>query len=445
MNRQRSRQNTASSASWVWPVMAGLLAVVGAALAVRWMSRPTLETMPIIDVSRLEPEVALLLETSSIRIRDNPRQAAAWGDMGAALRAHDFPPEAEACFRNAQRLDPADYRWPYLLGVCLATRDAPEALAQFRRAASLSGSRTHVQLRLAELLIDQGDWPAAKAPIEIALNANHNNPRAQLAQARLLFAQGQVEEAQAWARKSAQNAPQTSAPWAVLAQVSRRLGDERTAQEANTAIAKLPAGTSSWPDPDLDPLLALRRDHSVQIAAASELAAGSTDPQAAARLAQLALESDDSTAAVHLVQAYLQDGNFDAAVNVLRAQIARHPHHERLHFQLGVALFQRGEFADAASEFRLVSKLKPDHVDAAYNLGHTLLKLEDRPAAESAFASAVRLRPSHAHARLNLARLLLDRGDRAAAGEQIAAAELLLPGNPEVQSLQKRLTELSAK
>src|SRR5262249_4106358 len=65
-------------------------------------------------------------------------------------------PEADRCFQVAADLDPADGRWPYLLGTHLADTDPAAAVGWLERAARgtvPAGARETVQARLAEVLL----------------------------------------------------------------------------------------------------------------------------------------------------------------------------------------------------------------------------------------------------------------------------------------------------
>src|SRR5262245_18739632 len=52
--------------------------------------------------------------TASAPRRDERSEA--YGELGKLLMAAKYPDVAERCFRNAQRLAPDDFRWPYYQG-----------------------------------------------------------------------------------------------------------------------------------------------------------------------------------------------------------------------------------------------------------------------------------------------------------------------------------------
>ncbi len=431
--KQRERRDTAAShkasssklVRRLVPVLLGLAALALGVNVYWWLHRPQLEPLPIVESESLEPQVKALIQGAIAEVIANDFSASAWGNLGAVLRAHDLAAPAEICYRNAERLDSSDYRWPYLLGVSLAPTDAEQALDCFRRAAERCGDSPHVQLRLAEMLIERRLMEEAAGLVEKVLTYAPSNPRGQLAKARLLFAEGKMEEAKSWAEKSAAGAQDRRAPHLLLAQLCRRTGDKEGEARELALLEKIPDGITLWEDPDVAAILALRQDQVARLAKA----------ESAAQILAAAPDAQDGSAALRFARAYYQNKEYAAAEAVLRAMLKKFPSDERLHFEIGRACFQQQKFPDAAKEFSRTIELKGDHVDAHYNLGHAQLKLGKKVEARESFAAAVRLQPSHAFARINLADLLLQAGATAAAREQLEIAVKLAPQDRRVREL----------
>jgi tetratricopeptide (TPR) repeat protein len=438
MSRHGEKQPGRRIPRWLLWVLLALLAVAVAANAAWLMRRPRLLPIPEITTANMEPQVAEIIEAGRHLVKTNEHSAQAWGELGAVLRAHELGPEANDCFRNAQTLDPTDYRWPYLLGVSLMTTDADAGLACFRRAAALAGDLSHVQLRLAETLANRGLNDEAALIIERVLKANTIEPRAQLAKARLLFEQGKIEESRMWAEKSAAAAPDKRATQILLAQIYRRLGDKQGEQRAQAAAAELPEGHTPWDDPDVQSVNSLRRDRAWQLLTGERPAESGQIAAVTELLAELALADPAAGAAIEPVRTYLEQKDHAGAEAVLRQLLLRHDDSERLHYQLGVLCFQQQRYEPAAEEFRRAVALKPDHVDAYYNLGHALRMTGDEKAARDAFVAAVRLSPSHARARANLAEVLFSEGKTEEARQHLAVAAKLAPQDPKVRELMAR-------
>lgn len=431
--KQRERRDSAAATKAtqsklvrrLLPVLLGLLVLALGFNVYWWINRPQLESLPVVESKSLEPPVKALLRAATSAVMENDFNTAAWGDLGAALQAHDLGAPAQVCFRNAERLDASDYRWPYLLAVSLAPTDAEQALACFRRAAERSGNKPHVQLRLAEMLMERQLNEEAEILVEKVLKYAPTNPRAELAKARLLFAAGKTEEAKSWAIKSATGAADRRAPHLLLAQLCRRTGDKEGEARELALLEKIPDGITPWEDPDVAAVLSLRQDRTARLAQAAT----------AAQLLSEAADAGDSAPALQLAKAYFQTKNYAEAEAVLRTMLKKFPSDERLHFEAGLASFQQKKYQDAERDFRRAIELKPDRADAHYNLGHALLKLDRKKDAQAAFADAVRLQPSHAFAQINLADLLLEAGQPAAAREHLEIAVRQAPQDQRAREL----------
>src|SRR6516225_675067 len=122
-----------------------VVAVAGGAVAyIAWARRG----VPVAEIPRPGPsafterEVQMDVSGAARRVELEPRSAATWGEYGIVLRAYRQHPEADRCFQVAADLDPADGRWPYLMGTYLADADPPpgEQLAgPTRRPGPLAG------------------------------------------------------------------------------------------------------------------------------------------------------------------------------------------------------------------------------------------------------------------------------------------------------------------
>ena len=140
------------------------LVVAAAGVAVAYVAWPT-RKVPVPEIPRPAPsafterEVKMDVYTAAHQIELAPRSAAAWGEYGIVLRAYHQHPEADRSFQVAADLDPADGRWPYLLGTHLADTDPAAAVAWLERAArgTVPGAAQEtVRARLAETLLAAG-------------------------------------------------------------------------------------------------------------------------------------------------------------------------------------------------------------------------------------------------------------------------------------------------
>src|SRR5262245_14610995 len=101
-----------------------VLASVAAAGGVYLFRRERPPVPPAVDLADADPEVARAVETARAAVVAAPRSGLVWGKLGMVMAVHSFDMEARVCFAEAERLDPADARWPYLHGMILRA-DAP--------------------------------------------------------------------------------------------------------------------------------------------------------------------------------------------------------------------------------------------------------------------------------------------------------------------------------
>jgi cytochrome c-type biogenesis protein CcmH/NrfG len=89
---------------------------------------------PVVARAEVEPAVWAVIENARQAVQASPRSAQAWGRLGMVLLAHRFPAEAVICFKEAEKSDGLDLRWPYYLGMALALTDTEAAMHHWQRA-----------------------------------------------------------------------------------------------------------------------------------------------------------------------------------------------------------------------------------------------------------------------------------------------------------------------
>lgn len=416
----------ARRARW-WVGVPVVLLCLALGVSTTWrLKKPTLEPLPSLPMDDFQPVVRKLIEETSARVAKNLGSPVAWGELGAVYAIHDLEPPAQVCFRNAERLDPDNYKWPYLFSLSMPV-DEPQSIAALRRAVQRCGDRTHVQLRLVETLLDRGEFEEAAAQIARVMEHASANPRAQYANARLLLAQGKIDEAKLCAERSVANAPDKRASQLLLAHLCRRTNDASGEARALAALAQIPEEITRWEDPDVIAMNSLRQDQEAQLSRAEQLIQSQNAAQGAGILFDLAMASDGFSAAAKLAQALNRQGKHRQAELMLRQRLPAFPTDERLHFQLGVSCFLQQKYADAAAEFRRAAELKPDYFYAWHNLGLVLVKLDKPADARAALAEAIRISPNDPSPRISLAELLLAEGNVQEAQTHLEAAIAVAP------------------
>src|SRR5438128_2699892 len=235
-----------------WFVVAAAGVAVG---YVAWATRKA----PVPEIPRpgpsafSEPEVQMDVSGAARRVELEPRSATAWGEYGIVLRAYGQHPEADRCFQVAADLDPADGRWPYLIGTHLADADPAAAVGWLERAARGTvpvAAQETVRARLAEVLLAAGrpaDALAALGPDPAA-----SAPRVRLAAARAAAAAEDDRAAAEFLGDLADHPPAARQALLLRSEICRRQGRTSYADYLAGRAADAPDG--SWPDPLADPI-----------------------------------------------------------------------------------------------------------------------------------------------------------------------------------------------
>lgn len=426
---------------WWW---LGVLLVVGS--AGWWASRQfVLEAavpVPAIDLSHASRELSAAITAARAKVEQQPRSAAAWGELGMWLMAHQFEHEANVCLEQAERWGGQDSRWPYLLGLNLSVSDRDRAIVEFHRALKLRERWAVAHSRLGELLLAREDIDDAERVLRTAHEQDANDPRCCFNLARLSLMRGDAAKALTWARHAARLAPDVQPIHELLAVIHQRQGDREAASLELRIAEQASTPELGWRDELAAKVLALRKDVGRQLELAQALL-HSQKPEEAIRVLQKALRDDerDLRLIVLLAQTLNQLQRRADLEALLNAAEQTHPDSAELRFQRGVSQFQGEHFADAERSFREALRLKPDHALAQYNLGHTLLRLDRPMEAEAAFEAATEFRPQFVHAHINAARLQLKRGAGDHAKRHLQWASQLNPDDPEVHDLLREASE----
>ena len=391
---------------------------------------------PPIDLTALPPPVAKALDDAEQQARRNPSSAAAWGRWGMVLMAHDFAEQAVPLLAHAERLDPADFHWPYYRGMCLVFSDPPAAIVCFEKAVELRGDLAVLRLELAERLLAAGRLAEAEPHIEQALSLEPREARGLLAQARLAFLRGDLQESRDWAERSVAAAGDVRESRQLLSQVLFRLGDTEAAQRHARISSELGTRRTAWYDPLMLEVVSLCRAPSELFSHASDLSEQGRFAEAESVLQQvLSLSPDKAEVYVLLAFTRLSQGRREDAAEALDRALRLDPHSAEAHYYRGALSMVASDWEQAAQSFRTAAACKPDYAAAHYNLGQMLRELGDPEGAVAAFREALRSQPDLPVAHAALGELLLSQGRRDEAVESLATAVRLDPENGRAREL----------
>ncbi|MFO0877531.1 MAG: tetratricopeptide repeat protein [Gemmataceae bacterium] len=361
--------------------------------AVWWWRSTAPPEPPQIEPSGVDPEVIEAIDAARSQVVTSPRSATAWGHLGLVLRAHDFAAESNLCLAQAERLDPRDGRWPYILGLTLVLENPPAGLDYLRRAVARLSDEPGPACRLITALLEQGLLDEAS---EVLDRLPRNHPRVRLLRARWHAARQEWKDALALALQSSNDSRTRQAGLRLTIDCHRRLGQTQEAEKAIAALAECPPDPP-WPDP--------------LVAAVEKLRVGLL-----ARLAR--------------VEAYEQQQRPDLALAELERLVRRYPAEPRAWLQLGRLLRAGKRLPEAEEALSQAVKHDPQLVEGWFALGLVRLERSQVPGAAEAFTTVVRLKPDHAMGHYNLGVCRLQQGDRGGAQQAWREALRCEPGHP---------------
>jgi tetratricopeptide (TPR) repeat protein len=397
---------------------------------------------PVIELAGVDPAVIRAIEVARAAVKQSPRSAQAWGQLGKTLLAHDFHVPAGTCLAQAERLNPAEARWPYLHGIALASADPPDpgaALQDFQRAVDRDGEASRVlRLRLGEALLEQDRLEEAEQQFQRILHLDPANGRAHLGLARLAIRRGDPEKSRSHLERTLADPHAKKASRLLLAEVQQRLGKEVSAEELRQA-AQLPEDPA-WPDPFWEDVARLTTGLKTHLSRAGMQLRQGRFREAVFLLKQTVRDYPDAYAAwLMLGKALIKEKNLKEAEQALNTALKLGPDSAEVQFHLGVALFRQGKQRAAETLFRSATEAKPNFAMAHYNLGHCLLRRGDRAGAIEAFRVTLRCQPDYAEAHTMLGDLLAKNGQPA---EAFAHARLALHYNPADATAKKLVQQL---
>jgi tetratricopeptide (TPR) repeat protein len=337
--------------------------------------------------------------------------AGAFGDLGKLYHAYGLRGPAEACYRNAERLAPADPRVPHALGILLQEAgrldEAAEAFRQALRLRKAAGAPPDVAalVHLGEIARLQGRGADAEGSLTEALAAD---PSCAAAQA--LLGQSALDRGDSAAAVPRLEAALAAVPGAnrlhyLLAQAYRGLGNEAKAAEHRAQAGQVGVRPA---DPFVDELEALRTGERARLARAKTAYQNGRYTEAADLYRGVLAERPDSVEArINLAAALVQLGDRAAAILELREALRRDPSRATAHFNLGTLLAVDGPSAEAREHLAAAAAALPNDAEARRALAEVLRDGGRLEEALPEYARAVALDPADERARVGEAETLV--------------------------------------
>jgi len=414
----------------------------------------TLDPIPTPDLSRAEAVVRQHLGEARANLAKTLAQAqvppgvpdtdlaAAYGQTGGYYLAHKLWLAAEACYVNAERLDPRNPRWPYYLGYRYQQDAQPElAAAAYGRALALDPQMGPAQLRLGLVYLDLNRLDQATPLLTAAAEVPGLHGAAHYALGRAAQARQDAAAAVPLFERALTEDPDASQIHYSLAMAYRALG---RVEEAKAELAKRGDGEPRVRDPLVDDLAQLlsgaRTFHYRGIEALRD---GHFDIAADAFRQALAIEPDNVNARVTLARALYLSDDPQGAAEQLQDALGRNPRHPLGLYLLGALREEQGDEAGALDLYRRALAADPQHAGTHHALGNILMRQGDYRQAAEHYAAARAAVPQNAPAALMQALALVRLGPEHQ-GEARQVLEAALGDQPDDVTLRMALARLLA-
>jgi tetratricopeptide (TPR) repeat protein len=333
---------------------------------------------------------------SAISAGDPLKAAAAFGNLGELYLAYDYNTPAAASLRNAEKLDPASFVWPYEQGLAARAAGDPAARGHFERA-----------------LQKNPGYPAAQAHLEEKPLGSFADPlRERIA--------GLVRSARAVAERDGEAQRQQGAAFLARNQYPEAASAFRRAIELHPGDAEAQLGLATS-------LVALQRWDEAGPAVEKAAALAPADPRVSSLRAAVLGAAGKTTEAIELYRGAAK------AVPTAKEDAVR------MLDEAAKLAWRKNQRDQAILLWRQAVEKDPLSSAAHLNLGNGLQLSNRREEAKTELAKAVELDPADANARLSLDALRILMGDFAAARQSLEEGLALKPDQPALMNNLARL------
>jgi tetratricopeptide (TPR) repeat protein len=397
-------------------------------------TRPELMVVPIPNLDDLNQAVQQQIHDYQKRLTTQQNRpdatrkelSAAFGEMGKLYHAYDMLDAAEACYRNAEKLIPDDFRWPYYLGNCYDAQSKPsEAIAAFQRTIAIRSDSVPAQVALAQTYLEANQTEQAQSWFQRALAIDSSCARAMVGLGKICNSRRDFTAAVQHFESALKLQPEATVIYYPLAMAYRGLGD---INKARVHIEKRGNTKTAFSDPLMAELdtLPIGAEHFVL----SGVAAGKSGKlKFALQELQKAVQEDpqNALARLNLGTALTKLGNKEAAIEQFRQAIRLKPDFSMAHCNLGVLLAERGSRDKAMEHFRQAIHFDPQYLNAHLGLANSLVQIKDHKQAAEHYARMIEIDPSHRGAWLGQAVALTRSGQYDEARVSLEEARIILP------------------
>lgn len=376
-------------------------------LPVAWQSR----LLPVVegDISGAEPLMreALTQARRSVAERlaqgseaaDPKALADAYGRLGVLLLLLEVENPADAALRNAARLQPLEFRWPYYSGyMAMLAGNTDRALADLRRAQEIDPAYRPLEVHLGRVLLERSTLADARAVLEPVASVAGLSASADYYLGQIALLERRYPDAVDLLTRSLEADPKALGTHYPLAQAYRALGQDalaRTHLEQFEMIVPFPA------DPRIVEMKgAVQR--SIPAFERGLEAVRKGDYRDAERLFGEGLEvvPDNAAARISLARTLYLTQQPEAAERELQRAVATDPSQALGHLLLGVLALNRGDQDAASVPFTRATEADPRQAGALFYLAGLDFAAARWAKAAEGYRQAVAIEPALGPAKL---------------------------------------------
>ena len=370
-----------------------------------------LEPIPHPEIAELEDRVRVQLGTARAALEgklerggEGEELGQVFGNTGMLYHAYDLREAAAACYRNAGRLQPDEFRWAYYLGhVYVGAGDLERGREAFARALEIRPGDTPALVRLARLEMERDRADLAGKLFERVLDHEGNRAAALVGLGKIAAAGGDYEAAVRSLEEARGLAPQATKIHHPLGMAYRGLGNIELAERFLGRRGEIPVPLDDPWIREIGGLVGGMRVNQIQ---------GTL---------------------------YFQEGQYEQALTQFRRAVEEDPDEPLVRANLALTLIHTGDLAAAEREFVEALRLAPDDPFANYNYATLLTNLERDEAAVEHFVAAIDADPGQYRAHLNLANTLARLGRHEESLPHYRSAVEGEPGNATARVAEARV------
>ena len=410
--------------------------------------------VPSVDWNQVDVTAGEVLKAEQARIdgllaMGDPGEdelAQAYGSAGMHYHAFGLSSAAEACYINASRLAPSDFRWPYYLGHLYGDGEAlvgdlGMAAMQYVNALAVKPGHLPSLVALGKVYLTLGRLDEARAAYAAVGDVDPENAAANLGLGRILMALGEHDQALSFLERADRSQPNVRTIHYALAITYRALGETDKARE------HLERGEKPAVRVDDELMGELR---SVRSGAPSLIHLGTAlmnanrveeALQAFSRAVDLDPESASAWLNLGVTRLLLED--FSGAVRELSRAVELAPANSTGHYNLGVAYALRGLESSAIRHLSAAVALRPGYARAQQQLGDALARERQYKRALSHYERSVELSPGEFLPRFRQAMMLVQLGRSVSAVRELDLAVRGFPGSEDGRNALARVLATS--